>query len=97
MSRFETPLTSENWSQVKFFSKCFTGGKTRGPAENWRDLFDYFNIDYFKIVLKFQVSQVDSALPTQKSEREAYAFIGNALVKSFHEGTFQVHRCFPRQ
>ena len=64
---------------------------TRGPAESWRDLFDYFNIDYFKIVLKFQVSQVDSALPTQKkSEREAYAFIGNALVKSFHEGTFQV-------
>ena len=39
---------------------------TRGPAESWRDLFDYFNIDYFKIVLKFQVSQVDSALPTQK-------------------------------
>ena len=70
---------------------------TRGPAESWRDLFDYFNIDYFKIVLKFQVSQVDGALPTQKSEREAYAFIGNTLVKSFHEGTFQVHRCFPRQ
>ena len=40
--------------------------KTRGPAESWRDLFDCFNIDYFKIVLKFQVSQVDSALPTQK-------------------------------
>ena len=40
--------------------------QTRGPAESWRDLFDYFNIDYFKIVLKFQVSQVDSALPTQK-------------------------------
>ena len=39
---------------------------TRGPAESWRDLFDYFNIDYFKNVLKFQVSQVDSALPTQK-------------------------------
>ena len=35
---------------------------TRGPAESWRDLFDYFNIDYFKIVLKFQVFQVDSAL-----------------------------------
>ena len=42
------------------------GFQTRGPAESWRDLFDYFNIDYFKIVLKFQVSQVDSALPTQK-------------------------------
>ena len=42
-------------------------------------MFDYFNIDYFKIVLKFQVSQVDSALPTQKSEREAYAFIGNVF------------------
>ena len=40
--------------------------QTGGPAESWRDLFDYFNIDYFKIVLKFQVSQVDSALPTQK-------------------------------
>ena len=39
---------------------------TRGPAESWRDLFDYFNLDYFKIVLKFQVSQVDSTLPTQK-------------------------------
>ena len=44
--------------------------KTRGPAESWRDLFDYFNIDYFKIVLKFQVSQVDSALPTQKKVKE---------------------------
>ena len=43
---------------------------TRGPAESWRDLFDYFNIDYFKIVLKFQVSQVDSALPTQKKVKE---------------------------
>ena len=80
---------------VKFH--CIMTTLTRGPAESWRDLFDYFNIDYFKIVLKFQVSQVDSALPTQKSEREAYAFIGNALLKSFHEGTFQVHRCFPGQ
>ena len=43
---------------------------TRGPAESWRDLFDYFNIDYFKIVLKFQVSQVDSALPTHKKVKE---------------------------
>ena len=74
---------------VDVLSQMFFGHiepiKTRGPAESWRDLFDYFNIDYFKIVLKFQVSQVDSALPTQKkSEREAYALIGNALVKSFH-------------
>ena len=45
------------------YQRC---NKTRGPAESWRDLFDYFNIDYFKNVLKFQVSQVDSALPTQK-------------------------------
>ena len=44
--------------------------ETRGPAESWRDLFDYFNIDYFKIVSKFQVSQVDSALPTQKKVKE---------------------------
>ena len=50
--------------------KCiFYTESTRGPAESWRDLFDYFNIDYFKIVLKFQVSQVDSALPTQKKRK----------------------------
>ena len=72
-----------------FKMKTFYRNKTRGPAESWRDLFDYFNIDYFKIVLKFQVSQVDSALPTQKkSEREAYAFIGNVF------GTIQLFK-FP--
>ena len=43
-----------------------------GPAESWRDLFDYFNIDYFKIVLKFQVAQVDSALPTQTKVKENF-------------------------
>ena len=53
----------ESWQN---FSETFLTFITRGPAESWRDLFDYFNIDYFKIFLKFQVSQVDSALPTQK-------------------------------
>ena len=52
---------------------------TRGPAESWRDLFDYFNIDYFKIVLKFQVSQVDSALPTQKRGLGQWSFLQPGL------------------
>ena len=52
---------------------------TRGPAESWRDLFDYFNIDYFKIVLKFQVSQVDSALPAQKKGLEQGSFLQPGL------------------
>ena len=53
------------WKKKRFNNTCLIN-QTRGPAESWRDLFDYFNIDYFKNVLKFQVSQVDSALPTQK-------------------------------